>query len=148
MSLDDVDVEALGRITSVKALDAQRIAVSFDDGETVAIDLAAIIAENPVLAPLNDPQMFAQVQVSALGWAIEWPCDLDFGAPQLKRWADEQSGRVMSAQAFRAWMAQAQLTFDGAADALGLSRRMIAYYASGEKPIPKTVWLATKGYSA
>jgi hypothetical protein len=40
------------------------------------------------------------------------------------------------------------LTLDTAAAALGLSRRMIAYYASGEKPIPKTVLLATEGLRA
>jgi hypothetical protein len=39
-----------------------------------------------------------------------------------------------------------ELTLDSAASALGLSRRMIAYYASGEKEIPKTVLLATEGY--
>ncbi|MEP7349664.1 MAG: hypothetical protein ABI668_06885 [Sphingorhabdus sp.] len=38
------------------------------------------------------------------------------------------------------------MTLDRAVDALGLSRRTIAYYLSGEQPIPKTVMLATEGY--
>ena len=54
----------------------------------------------------------------------------------------------MRADDFRAWMEAHALTLDGAASALGLSRRMIAYYASGEKPIPKTVLLATEGLRA
>jgi predicted transcriptional regulator len=33
---------------------------------------------------------------------------------------------------------------DTAAKALGVSRRMVAYYDKGEKPIPRTVALATK----
>ena len=35
-----------------------------------------------------------------------------------------------------------QLTQQAAADAIGISRRMLNYYLSAEKPIPKTVWLA------
>ena len=53
----------------------------------------------------------------------------------------------MRASAFRAWMDEHGLTQEAAASALGLSRRMIAYYLSGEKPIPKTVLLATEGWA-
>jgi transcriptional regulator with XRE-family HTH domain len=34
------------------------------------------------------------------------------------------------------------LSLRGAAEALGLSRRMIAYYSNGEKPIPRAILLA------
>lgn len=37
------------------------------------------------------------------------------------------------------------LTIDRSA-ALGLSRRTVAYYLSGEQPVPKTVMLAAEGY--
>jgi hypothetical protein len=33
-----------------------------------------------------------------------------------------------------------------AAEALGLSRRQVAYYASGEHVVPRTVLLACKGW--
>jgi hypothetical protein len=39
-----------------------------------------------------------------------------------------------------------KLTLDAAAKALGMSRRMLAYYRNGEKPIPKYVWLACLGW--
>jgi transcriptional regulator with XRE-family HTH domain len=52
----------------------------------------------------------------------------------------------MPAEAFRAWMARHGLTRDRAAEALGLSRRTVGYYLSGEQPVPKTVMLATEGY--
>jgi hypothetical protein len=38
------------------------------------------------------------------------------------------------------------LTLDRAAEALGLSRRTVAYYLGGEQPVPRTVMPATEGY--
>ena len=40
------------------------------------------------------------------------------------------------------------MTLDTAAQALGLSRRMLAYYRSGEKRVPRTVALACLGWEA
>ena len=99
------------------------------------------------MAPLVDPEVFHRIRVSEDGWSVEWPrCAIDFGAAQLRRWADEQAGEALPASDFRAWMERHGLTRDGAADALGLSRRTIGYYLSGEQPVPKTVMLATEGY--
>jgi len=52
----------------------------------------------------------------------------------------------MPAGAFRTWIEGHGFTLDRAAEALGLSRRTVAYYLSGEQPVPKTVMLATEGY--
>ena len=52
----------------------------------------------------------------------------------------------MPAAAFRAWMERHAFTLDRADEALGLSRRTVAYYLSGEQLVPKTVMLATEGY--
>ena len=40
------------------------------------------------------------------------------------------------------------LTLEQAADALGISRRMLIYYRDGEKPIPRSIWLACLGWEA
>jgi hypothetical protein len=40
------------------------------------------------------------------------------------------------------------VSLEAAAEALGLSLRQIAYYASGEHEIPRTVRLACKGWEA
>jgi len=136
----------LGKMTSVGAHGASILDIAWDDGFRARIDLAPLIAARPRLAPLADSAQFVGVNVSADGWSLEWPCGIDFGAPQLRRWADEQAGEAMPAVAFRAWMDGHGLTLDRAADALGVSRRTIAYYLSGEQPIPKTVMLATEGY--
>lgn len=136
---------SIGRIESAIARGQTVLAVAWDDGHRAEIDLAPIIAAHPALAPLADPDGFPQLAED--GWSVEWPlCGIDFGAAQLRRWADEQAGEAMPREAFRAWLDRHGLTLDAAAGALGLSRRTIAYYLSGEQPVPKTVMLATEGY--
>jgi Protein of unknown function (DUF2442) len=138
---------SIGRIESAITRGETVIVVTWDDGHRAEIDLAPIIAARKVLAPLGDPEAFHRIHVAEDGWSVEWPgCGIDFAAPQLRRWGDEQSGEAMPAEAFRAWMGGHGLTLDRAAEALGLSRRTVAYYLSGEQPVPKTVMLATEGY--
>ena len=138
---------SIGKLTGVSVMGELTIALTWDDGHSAALDLSGIIASRKALAPLADAARFAAVAVSPDGWSIEWPQCIDFGTVQLRRWADEQAGEAMTAAAFRAWMEAHELTLDRAAEALGLSRRTIAYYLSGEQPVPKTVMLATEGYA-
>ena len=49
---------------------------------------------------------------------------------------------------FTAWMERNQLSLSLAAQAIGMTRRMITYYKSGDRPIHKTVWLACIGYES
>ena len=140
---------SIGKIESAQVTGRSKLALTFDDGVQATVDLSPIIKKHAAIAPLADPGAFDGAQVSEDGWSVEWPeCGIDFGAQQLRRWADEQSGRSMSMEAFREWMHRNKLTLDAAEDALGLSRRTIAYYLSGEQPIPKTVMLATEGLEA
>jgi len=137
----------IGRIESAATRGDALLVVAWDDGHRAEIDLGPIIAVRRVLAPLAGPEVFHRIHVADDGWSVEWPqCGIDLGAAQLRRWADEQAGEAMPAEAFRAWMDRHGLTLDRAAEALGLSRRTIAYYLSGEQPVPKTVMLATEGY--
>ena len=64
-------------------------------------------------------------------------------ADTLWRLAQEQSGIMMTAEAFHDWRKRKAYTLDDAAAALGISRRMVAYYDHGDKPIPRVVALAT-----
>lgn len=120
--------------------------LGWDDGRKAIVDLSAIIASRENLAPLANTAECAKAALSEDRWSVEWPCGIDFGAQQLRRWADEQAGETMPALALRQWMEHHQLTLVRAAEALGLSRRMIAYYLSGQQPVPKTVMLANEGY--
>lgn len=138
---------SIGRIESAVAKDGTTLVLAWDDGRRAEVDLQAVVAERTALARLADPEVFRTVRRSEDGWSVEWPdCGVDFGSPQLRRWADEQTGDAMPAAAFRAWMQRHALTRDATAEALGLSRRTVGYYLSGEQPVPKTVMLATEGY--
>ncbi len=137
---------AVGKLTSLKAGPGNALALGWDDGRKAQVDLAEIIASRKALKAIRPARTFARAALSKDGWSVEWPEGIDFGSTQLRRWADEQAGEAMPAADFRAWMDTHELTLDRAAKELGLSRRMIAYYLSGEKAIPKTVMLATIGW--
>jgi hypothetical protein len=138
---------SIGRIESAITRGESIVVVTWDDGRRAEIDLGPILAARKVLAPLTDPAVFHRIRVAEGAWSVEWPAvGIDLGAAQLRRWAHEQAGEAMPAAAFRGWMEGHGLTLDRAAEALGLSRRTVAYYLSGEQPVPKTVMLATEGY--
>ena len=137
---------SIGKLTGVTVIRPQSLSLAWDDKRLATVDLGAIISARPNLAPLSNPKEFACAVASHDGWSVEWPCGIDFGTAQLHRWADEQSGKIMPASDFRHWLDRHGLSLSQAAEALGLSRRTIAYYVSGEQPIPKTVLLATEGY--
>src|SRR5207247_5761021 len=99
--------------------------------------------------PLREhPGLFRQVRVGEHGADIVWAGHLDMSNDTLWRLTREQSGATMSAEAFRRWRARRAYTLDAAGRALGLSRRMIAYYEKGERPIPRVVALATRALEA
>jgi transcriptional regulator with XRE-family HTH domain len=47
---------------------------------------------------------------------------------------------------FLQWRLRHGLSLNETAAALGVSRRMVAYYSNGEKPVPKPILLACKGW--
>lgn len=72
--------------------------------------------------------------IASLALLVAWgSLALEVRAARLRRWADEQAGEIMRVEDFRAWMDEHDLTQERAAEALGVSRRMIAYYLSGER---------------
>jgi len=56
-----------------------------------------------------------------------------------------QNGHADAAEFIR-WRWQHGLSLTAAAEALGLSRRTVAYYLSGEQVVPRIVLLALKGW--
>lgn len=61
--------------------------------------------------------------------------------------AREQAG-LPTAASFNAWMERNHLSLTKAAEALGMSRRMISYYRTGSRPVPTVVDLACTGWEA
>jgi hypothetical protein len=49
---------------------------------------------------------------------------------------------------FGGWMNRNKLSLSGAAEALGISRRMVSYYRTAHKHIPRSIWLACLGWEA
>lgn len=119
--------------------------VRWDRGEESLIDLSGMIERYRVFAPLRkSPVLFGQVHVGEHRTDVVWSDEIDMSADTLWRLGQEQSGATMTADEFRRWRERNAYTLDSAAQALGLSRRMVAYYERGNRPIPRVVALATR----
>ncbi len=119
--------------------------VLWESREESDIDVSELVGAFRLYAPLRDnPGLFQKVRVGEYGTDVVWTDEIDMAATTLWRLAQEQSGLTMSPDDFRHWRERRAYTLDSAAKALGLSRRMVAYYEQGERPIPRVVSLATK----
>jgi DNA-binding transcriptional regulator YiaG len=120
--------------------------VRWNNGEDSLIDVSGMVQSFRVYAPLREsPELFRQVRVGEHGTDVVWTDEINMAADTLWRLAQEQSGETMTPDAFRNWRERKAYTLDEAARALGLSRRMVAYYEKGDRPIPRVVALATRG---
>jgi predicted DNA-binding transcriptional regulator AlpA len=134
------------RIKAVEALKPYVLRLTFGDGEVMTVDLKEIIDCIPALSPLKAPQLFTKARAGEWGLAVEWiPGEIDMAADNLRAEAIEQRGGISHERIWE-WMHRNSLTLDAAAEALGISRRMLAYYRSGQKSIPKHIWLACIGW--
>lgn len=136
-------------LTAVKALPPSTLQLVYADGVVLQVDLKPIIRKHRTLARLADAAVFTTAQLGEWGGSVTWAKDdnLELAADNLRARAIEQAGGY-SHEVIWNWMARHQLTLDTGAQALGLSRRMLAYYRSGEKPVPRTVVLACMGWEA
>jgi hypothetical protein len=135
-------------VVSVQAVAPATIKVALSDGRALALDASQILA-SPGCEALASPDRFAEVAVADWGHGIEWLA-IDQGLPveALVRLAREQAGTAFPTAGFNAWMGRNGLTLSTAAQALGLSRRTIVYYHTGQKPIPIYIGLACEGWEA
>lgn len=133
------------RIEAVEVVGPMRLYIAWSTGEHFDVDLSEPITRLNALAPLRDSALFARVQVGEWGHSLVWNDEIDLGADRLYERCKEQAGEISPNQ-FDAWMKRHQLSLTSAAGALGISRRMIAHYRTGSRPIPKIVALACKGW--
>lgn len=142
--------KTIPRIEAVEAgLRPLTLRIRWAHGEDSSVDVAGIVETFRVFTPLRtDPQTFAAVKMGEHGTHVAWSDEIDLAASTLWRLAQEQSGATMTAEAFRRWRESRAFTLETAAQALGVSPRMLAYYEHGQKPIPRTVALATRGLDA
>ena len=134
-------------ITAVQVSAPLHLVITWNTGETLDCDLATTITRHAALAPFADFVVFSQVAVEEWGHGLDWPGGLDMGADRLYQLCREQAG-LFSPVTFDEWIKNNRLSLTTAAEALGMTRRMIAHYRSGSRPIPKTVQLACIGWEA
>lgn len=134
------------QLQAVEALAPYRLRTSWSTGEVLELDVEDRLRRHAALLPILDPAVFARVHVGEWGHSIEW-IDEEFGADNVYAWAKEQAGEV-SHEMFDDWMRRNSLSLSSAAEALGISRRMVSYYRTAHKPIPRQTWLACLGWEA
>ncbi len=134
-------------LTAAEPKGGSMLRLTYADGHRCDLDLAGVIERHPSLSRLRDPKVFATAKVGEQGASVLWANDdgLELAADNLRARAIEQAGGVSHEFVWN-WMARHDLTLDTAAEALGVSRRMLAYYRSGAKPVPRTVALACLGW--
>lgn len=134
------------KLTAVVALAPYRLRSTWSTGEVLEVDVETRLRKNAALAAILDPEVFARARIGEWGNSIEW-IDEEFGADNVYAWAKEQAGEV-SHEMFGEWMHHNGLSLSTAAEALGISRRMVSYYRTAHKAIPRSIWLACLGWEA
>ncbi len=120
--------------------------VRWTTGDEHLIDVSEFIKKFRIYVPLTQsPELFGLVRLGEYGADVVWTDEIDMSADTLWRLAQEQTGKTMTPEEFRRWRERRAYTLDTAARALGISRRMVAYYEHGERTIPRVVALATWG---
>ncbi len=138
--------DAMRTIEKARAVGPTRLRLAWSDGAAADVDLSEWL-KKPAFAALRDPAEFAKVRIGDWGHSLVWPSGVEAGADAL--WLETLTAkRRDDTRAFLEWRLRHGLSLTRAAEALGLSRRMVAYYSNGEKPVPKTVLLACRGWEA
>lgn len=134
------------KLRAVNVLQPYRLQTLWSTGETFDVDVEPALRKVPALHQLLDANKFAKAHLDEWGNGVSW-LDCEFGADNLYAWAKEQAGEV-SHQMFDSWMRHNGLSLNTAAESLGLSRRMVSYYRTAQKSIPRAIWLACLGWEA
>lgn len=133
-------------MTAIEPRPGYTLRVTWADGFAGDVDVSEHIRSFAVAAPLLEPERFAGVRIGADGFTADFGGDLEIPGDMLRLRALEKAGRVMPVADFRDWRRRNGLSLTAAAEALGVTRRMVAYYESGVRPIPRTIMLACLGW--
>lgn len=147
--------EPMPVIASLQHIGSHTVTVTWAEGPragmTDTVDLGPAVLRYRIFAPLGDVSFFATGTLAEDGNVILWETrkgPVEMPATLVEHYASLGDFDHMSADRFRDWMNRHDMTLDEAAEALGVARRLIAYYRSGEREIPRTVALACAGYDA
>lgn len=132
-------------IRAVKAQPPTTLEITWSTGETLQVNVSRLIQRYKIYASLKTPRVFRKAVADVWGHSVNWPGNVDMGADRLYEMAREQAGE-WGPEAFSTWMERNGLSLNAAAEALDMTRRMIAHYRTGSRPIPRVVALACEGW--
>lgn len=136
--------DRLPTIEAIKAKGPTALDVTWSDGTRAKLDLAGMLKARG-FRKLKEVAVFRQAKVGEWGHSVEWPGEIALSADTL--WLETLSAvGKQDTRAFLEWRLTHGLSLSAAAAALDISRRMVAYYSSGERRVPKTILLACKGW--
>ncbi len=136
------------RLSAVEPLPNYLLNMTFINGAILTVDKQEAIFAKPGLAPLRDPEAFAQVRLAHnMGWTVDWPdFDIQIGADTLWLEAMYQAATDENMRTFLAWRLRNGLSLTAAAQALGMTTRTMSSYGTGARPVPRHIALACKGW--
>lgn len=136
------------RLKSVETRPGYTLLLTFINGSRTSLTIAPFFTESPGLAPLREEAAFAKACIGEdEGWTVEWPeLDIQIGADTLWLDAQAQNAPDENTRIFAQWRARHGLSLAQAAKALGMSVRTMSSYGSGERPVPRYIALAVKGW--
>jgi len=136
--------DKLRTISSVKAKAPATLTVGWSDGTRAKIDLGGLLRGRAFRA-LRTTSKFESVRVGEWGHSVEWDAGPELSAETL--WLETLSATGHGdTREFLEWRLRHGLSLNETAKALGISRRMVAYYSNGEKQVPRPILLACKGW--
>lgn len=126
------------KIKRVSALGEHQIKIVWEDDVTEIKDIAPLLLSHRLHARVkSENALFNTVRASPDGSRLVW----DDGSSLSAKAVAKLPRTAMDAAEFRGLMADLNLTSDGLGSLLGLSRRAVTNYRSGD-PIPRAVALA------
>ena len=136
------------KISSAEHISAQRLLIRWEDGSENELDLKPVFESSQPLRHLLKSANFKNFKIDEYGWGLEWCDEVSIGSDSLLHDALVQAGELTSWETFDSWRKANGLSLTETAKALGISRRMVAYYSNREQAIPKMVGLAIEGLEA
>jgi hypothetical protein len=88
----DLETTTLQRIAALSPEAGCRLRITYADGFTGVVDLAALAESGGVFARLRDAAYFGQVRIGDDRRYIEWPGELDMCADALRMQAEREAG--------------------------------------------------------
>jgi hypothetical protein len=136
--------EKLRSLEAVEAEAPSSLELRWPGRLKVYVDLNILLDER-AFKSLKDWSVFKTARLGDWGHSVAWDDGTEIGADRL--WLETLSATDRAdAREFLEWRMRNGLSLTKAAEALHLSRRMVAYYSSGDRDVPAYILLACHGW--